>query len=148
MNCNNTLSCFLMSLENQQQFTKRGSFRYKPELFCYDTGNPTMQLIMSHSLLNKPLPSSKNSNFQNEAKSKTFFVIMSFFFIRIKKDFHITCFALSLALKQRLGETWKWPSHSTVTGWQEFLFPIKFQHYASRLLLFVDFLRYEFSNKF
>ena len=61
-----------MSLENQQQFTKRDSFRYKPELFCYDTGNPTMQLIMSHSLLNRPLPSSKNSNFQNEAKSKTF----------------------------------------------------------------------------
>ena len=57
-----------MSLENEQQLTKRDSFRYKPELFCYDTGNP----IMSHSLLNRPLPSSKNSNFQNEAKSKTF----------------------------------------------------------------------------
>ena len=61
-----------MSLENEQQFTKRDSFRYKPELFCYDTGNPTMQLIMNLSLLNRPLPSSKNSNFQNEAKGKTF----------------------------------------------------------------------------
>ena len=71
---------------------------------------------------------------------------MSFFFIRIKKHFHITCFALSLALKQRIRETRKWPSQSTVTWWQEFLSPIKFQHYASRLLLFVDFLRYEFSN--
>ena len=53
-----------MSLENEQQLTKRDSFRYKPELFCYDTGNPTM--------LNRPLPNSKISNFQNEAKSKTF----------------------------------------------------------------------------
>ena len=104
-----------------------------------------MQPIMS-SLLHRPLSSSKNRNFQNEARAKPF-VIMSFIFIRIKNHFHITCFALSLALKQRLWETRKWPSHSTVTGWQEFLFPIKFQHYASRLLLFVDFLRYEFSNK-
>ena len=71
---------------------------------------------------------------------------MSFIFVRLKKHFHIICFALSLALKQRLGETRKWPSHTTVTGWQEFLLPIRFQLYASRLRLFVDLLRYEFSN--
>ena len=59
----------------------------------------------------------------------------------------MTCFAFSTALKQRLWETRKCPSHSTVTGCQEFLVPIKLQHYASRLLLFVEFLRYEFSNK-
>ena len=29
--------------------------------------------------------------------------------MRIKNDFHINSFALSLALKQRLGATWKWP---------------------------------------
>ena len=101
--------------------------------------NPKMQVIMT-SLLNGSLPSSKNRNFQNEAKSKTFK-------FHLHQNIHITCFALSLALKQRLGLTQKWPSHSTVTGWQEFLFPIKFQHYASRLLRFVDFLSYEFSNK-
>ena len=51
----------------------------------------------------------------------------------------MTCFAFSLALKQRLGETRTWPSHSTVTGWQEFLVPIKLQHYASRLLFLLNF---------
>ena len=64
----------------------------------------------------------------------------------------MTDYALSLALKQGLGTTREWPRKfeppqslrtdftavSTVTGW-----PIKFQHYASRLPLFVDFLRYE-----
>ena len=34
---------------------------------------------------------------------------MSFISIRIKKHFHINGFALSLALKQRLGATRKWP---------------------------------------
>ena len=34
---------------------------------------------------------------------------MSFICIRIKKHFHINGFALSLALKQRLGATRKWP---------------------------------------
>ena len=66
-------------------------------------------------------------------------VIISSIFIRIKTDFRITCFALNLALKQRLEETRKWPSHSTATGWQAFLFPIKFQHYASCLLLLLTF---------
>ena len=97
-----------------------------------------MQFIMT-SLLNGPLPSTKSKTFK--------FVIMSFTLFRIKNRIHITCFALSLALKQRIGLSRKWPSHSTVTGWQEFLFPITFQNYASRLLRFVDFLSYEFSNK-
>ena len=34
---------------------------------------------------------------------------MNFICIRIKKHFHINGFALSLALKQRLGATRKWP---------------------------------------
>ena len=61
-------------------------------------------------------------------------------------SYHLLC--TQPCFETEAWETWKWPSHSTVTGWQEFLFPIKFQHYGSRLLLFVDFLRYEFSNKF
>ena len=72
-----------------------------------------MQLIMS-SLLSRPLPSSKNYNFQNEA-----FCDNEFHLHQNIKSF--SYFALSLALKQRLGETRKWPSH---------FFSIKFQHYA------------------
>ena len=62
-----------------------------------------MQLIMGQSLLNRPLASSKNRNFQNEAKSKIEpFCDNEFHLYQNKKDFHITCFALSLALKKRL----------------------------------------------
>ena len=51
---------------------------------------------------------SRNSYFKNEAKYKTFVVKMSFICMRIKNQFHITDF-ISLALKQRLKETRKWP---------------------------------------
>ena len=49
------------------------------------------------------LPSSKNSHFPNKAKCKTFLVKMSFICMRVKTHFHINGFALSLALKLRLG---------------------------------------------
>ena len=42
-------------------------------------------------------------------KCKTFLVKMRFIFMRIKNLFHINGFALSLALKQRLGTTPKCP---------------------------------------
>ena len=58
---------------------------------------------------NWPFPSSKNSHFRNEAKFKTFLVKMKFICMRIKNYFHINGFTLSLALKQRLESTWKWP---------------------------------------
>ena len=54
-------------------------------------------------LLNKPLPSSKNSQFQNEARCKT--ILVRFVCMRMKNPFHINGFARSLALKQRLGVT-------------------------------------------
>ena len=54
-------------------------------------------------LLNRTLPSSKKSHFQNEGKCKTFLV--RFFCMRMKNLFHINGFARSLALKQRLGVT-------------------------------------------
>ena len=38
---------------------------------------------------NRPLPSSKNPHFQNEAKCTTFLVKMSFICIRMKNHFHI-----------------------------------------------------------
>ena len=51
------------------------------------------------------------SDFQNEAKCKTFLVKMSFICMRIKKQkhFHIDGFACSIPLKKRLEATGKWP---------------------------------------
>ena len=68
MNCNNTLSYFVISLENEQLFTKNTLIHKEMRL----DRNPTMQLIMS-SLL--------TGYFQ---VSKTFLVKMSFVCMRIK----------------------------------------------------------------
>ena len=57
----------------------------------------------------RSFPSSKKSHFQNEAKCKTFFVAMSFIYLKIKNCFHSNGFAVGFALKQRLGATGKWP---------------------------------------
>ena len=48
-------------------------------------------------------------HFQNEAKFKTFLVKMNLICMRLKNHFHINGSSLSLALKQRLGETRKRP---------------------------------------
>ena len=63
---------------------------------------------------NKPLPSSKNPHFQNEARCTTFLVKMSFICTRIKNDFHIKGSAPTLRLKQRPGGTRKWPITSLI----------------------------------
>ena len=63
----------------------------------------------SEATLNMPQPSYKNSSFQNEAKCKTFLVKMSFTCRGIKNHFHVFGVTLSLALKQWLGATRKWP---------------------------------------
>ena len=56
-------------------------------------------------LPNKPFPSPKSSHFQNEAKCKHYFCANAIFFLHENKNrFHINGFALSLALKQRLGK--------------------------------------------
>ena len=57
----------------------------------------------------RPFTSSRNSYFKNEAKGKTFVVKMDFIRMRIKNHFHISDL-ISLALKQRLKETQKWPN--------------------------------------
>ena len=49
----------------------------------------------------RPFSTSKCSHFQNEAKCKTFPVKTSFLCVRIKTHFHISAFAVSLALEQR-----------------------------------------------
>ena len=64
----------------------------------------------------RPFPSSLITHFQNEAKCKTFLVKMSFICIRIKNQFHINSFALSLALKQRLGANWRYPDQMIIHG--------------------------------
>ena len=55
----------------------------------------------------RPLPSSKNPHFQNEARCTTFLVKMSFICMRMKNDFHIKGWAPTLFLKQRPGGTRK-----------------------------------------
>ena len=58
--------------------------------------------------VNRPLPSSKNPHFQNEAKCATFLVKMNLICMRMKSDFHIKGWAPTLVLKQRPGGTRKW----------------------------------------
>ena len=73
---------------------------------------PRWRRLTSHTLIirhaYRPFPSSK-SHFQNEVKCETFVVKMSFIYITIKNHFHISGFALSLALKVRFFGTRKWP---------------------------------------
>ena len=57
---------------------------------------------------NRPLPTSKNPHFQNEANGTTFLLKMSFIYMRMKSYFHIKGWALNLVLIQRPGGTLKW----------------------------------------
>ena len=78
-------------------------------LFGRSCGRRRRRCLSSLFNANRPLPSSKKSHFQNEAKCETFVVKMSFICIIIKTHFHINGFALSLALKVRFFGTRKWP---------------------------------------
>ena len=60
-------------------------------------------------LANRPLLSSKNPHFQNEAKCTTFLVKMSFICMIMKNHFHIKGRALNLVLIERPRGTQKWP---------------------------------------
>ena len=66
--------------------------------------------VQPPDIYNRPSPSCKNPHSLNDGKCKAFLVIMIFFCMRIKNGFHINGFALSLALKQRLEATRKWPN--------------------------------------
>ena len=57
---------------------------------------------------NRPLPSSKSPQFQNEGCT-TFLLKMSFICMRVKNDFDIKGWAPTLVLKQRPRGTRKWP---------------------------------------
>ena len=54
--------------------------------------------------------------FRTRLSAKPFLVKMSYICMRIKEHFHINGFGLSLALKQRLGATQKWPIARTITS--------------------------------
>ena len=58
---------------------------------------------------NRPLPSSKNPHFQNEAKYTTFLVKMSFICMRMKNHFHMKGWALNLVFMQSPRGTRKGP---------------------------------------
>ena len=63
---------------------------------------------------NRPLPSSENPQFQNEAKCTTFLVKISFIFMRMKNHFYVKGWALNLVLVRRPGGTRKWPIRATL----------------------------------
>ena len=70
-------------------------------------GNQLFSFLLAY--IKRPLSSSKNPHFQNEAGYTTFLVKTSFICMRMKNDFHIKGWAPNLVLKQRLGGTRKWP---------------------------------------
>ena len=67
---------------------------------------------------NRPLSSSKNPHFQNEARCTTFLVKMSFICMRMKNHFHIKGWTLNLVLIQRLGGTREWPIRKHISNIQ------------------------------
>ena len=66
--------------------------------------------------MNRPLPSSKNSHFQNEAKCATFLMKMSFICMRMKYHFHMKGCAVNLVLIQRPGDTFETTVELTSSG--------------------------------
>ena len=65
----------------------------------------------------RPLLSSKNPHFKNEAKCTTFLVKMSFICLTMKNHFHIRGWALNLVLIERPGGTLKWSIILTSLTW-------------------------------
>ena len=63
--------------------------------------------------VNRSIPSSKTSLVKTRLSTKIFLVKMNFNCMRIKNYFHVNSFALSLALRQRLGANQKWPIQLT-----------------------------------
>ena len=62
--------------------------------------------LFRYSGVCRPLPSSKNPHFQNEAKCTTFIVKMNFTCMRMKKHFHIKGWALVLIQRPRGTRQW------------------------------------------
>ena len=64
----------------------------------------TQRNFLSLKQNNRPLTSSENPHFQNEARCTTILVKMNFICMRMKNDFHIKGWAPTFVLKQRPGE--------------------------------------------
>ena len=96
---------------------KETFFPIFPSLLLYEcicknaktkTNNQRKNSVKNVNVTNKPLPSSKNLHFQNEAKCATFLVKLSFICMRMNIHFHIKGWALNLVLIQRPGGASKW----------------------------------------
>ena len=83
----------------KRKWRRRGGFLLFPSSLT------RFLVLFQHSKrFDRPLPSSKNRHFQNEAKYASFLVKMSFNCSRRKNHLHLKGWALDLVLKQRLGE--------------------------------------------
>ena len=67
------------------------------------------------TITSRPLPSSKNPHFQNQARCTTFLAKIDLICTRMKNDFHIKGWAATLVLNQRPGGTRKWPTSRYLT---------------------------------
>ena len=85
---------------------------------------------MCNSKFDRPLPSSKDPFFQNEAKRTTFLVKMSLTCMRKKGNFHVKGWALNRVLIQRPGEVWNglfsrfsyvWEQLFFTSAWRPFM---------------------------
>ena len=76
-------------------------YREYPTLTASHGTHPARALSFRTGRRNRPLPSSKNSHFQNETGRKTFLVKMSFICLEMTNHFHINSLGLRLVLKQR-----------------------------------------------
>ena len=63
--------------------------------------------------------------FKTRLSAKTFLLKMTFIFMTMKSHFYINGFALSLALKERLRATWKWPITPRPPGRDSLLWPMR-----------------------
>ena len=73
---------------------------------CFTTCKVVRQFVL---IVNRPLPSSKNPHFENEARCTTFLVKMSFYLHENGKWFSNQRLSTYPRLKQGLGGTRKWP---------------------------------------
>ena len=95
-------------LESQKLILIRDSSDFNPPEISNSLSLCGIMKLLSRDKsepVNRPLPSSKNPHFQNEAKGTTFLVEMRFICMRRKNNFHIKGRALNLVLIQRPGGT-------------------------------------------
>ena len=97
-------------MNTREEGKEGGSLVTLPGFFLFPSSLTHFLVLFQHSKrFDRPLPSSKNPHFQNEAKCTSCLVKMSFICTRMENHLHIKGWALGLVLIQRLGGTRKWP---------------------------------------